>query len=231
MKKQEVQARIEDIGIIPAVRVSSKDDALFAATTVNRAGIPIAEITVTVPDAIEVISELRRATPEMIVGAGTVLDIETAQHALDAGAQFLTSTGLILEVVEFARKKEIVVFPGALTPTEIIAAWKAGADLVKVFPCAQVGGDSYLRALKAPFPNVPLIASGGVNQQTAFNFIMAGAAALGIGGELIPRESVHLRQDDRICELARRFIIDFCINNGIIGVQEGSAYAETKGKR
>jgi 2-dehydro-3-deoxyphosphogluconate aldolase/(4S)-4-hydroxy-2-oxoglutarate aldolase len=105
MKKQEVQARIEDIGIIPAVRVSSKDDALFAATTVNRAGIPIAEITVTVPDAIEVISELRRATPEMIVGAGTVLDIETAQHALDAGAQFLTSTGLILEVVEFARKK------------------------------------------------------------------------------------------------------------------------------
>jgi 2-dehydro-3-deoxyphosphogluconate aldolase/(4S)-4-hydroxy-2-oxoglutarate aldolase len=118
-----------------------------------------------------------------------------------------------------------------LTPTEIIAAWKAGADLVKVFPCAQVGGDSYLRALKAPFPNVPLIASGGVNQQTAFNFIMAGAAALGIGGELIPRESVHLRQDDRICELARRFIIDFCINNGIIGVQEGSAYAETKGKR
>jgi 2-dehydro-3-deoxyphosphogluconate aldolase/(4S)-4-hydroxy-2-oxoglutarate aldolase len=206
MKKQEVQARIEDIGIIPAVRVSSKDDALFAATTVNRAGIPIAEITVTVPDAIEVISELRRATPEMIVGAGTVLDIETAQHALDAGAQFLTSTGLILEVVEFARKKEIVVFPGALTPTEIIAAWKAGADLVKVFPCAQVGGDSYLRALKAPFPNVPLIASGGVNQQTAFNFIMAGAAALGIGGELIPRESVHLRQDDRICELARRFI-------------------------
>jgi 2-dehydro-3-deoxyphosphogluconate aldolase/(4S)-4-hydroxy-2-oxoglutarate aldolase len=205
VKKNEVRARIEEIGIIPGVRVSSAADARFAAETVNRAGIPVAEITMTVPGAIGVITGLTRSIPEMIVGAGTVLDIETAKRCLDAGAKFITSPGLILEVVEFAAKNEVVVFPGALTPTEIITAWKAGADFVKIFPCGQVGGDSYIRALKAPLPQVPLIASGGVNQQTALNFILAGAAALGIGGELIPRESVQQRQEDRILELARRF--------------------------
>ena len=205
MKTEEVRAGIKEIGIVPAVRISSKEDALFAATTVNRAGIPIAEITVTVPGAVEVISKLRLGIPEMIVGAGTVLDVETAQRCFDAGAQFITSTGLVPEVVEFSRKNEVVVFPGALTPTEVITAWKAGADFVKVFPCGNVGGDSYIRALKRPFPNIPLIASGGVNQQTAFNFILAGAAALGIGAELFPRESVRLRQEHRILELARRF--------------------------
>ncbi|HUN62599.1 MAG TPA: hypothetical protein VMU53_11445, partial [Candidatus Sulfotelmatobacter sp.] len=112
---------------------------------------------------------------------------------------------LILEVVEFAIKSDVVVFPGALTPTEVITAWKAGADFVKIFPCGQVGGDSYIRALKAPLPQVPLIASGGVNQQTALNFILSGAAGLGIGGELIPGESVQHRQEDRILELAHRF--------------------------
>jgi 2-dehydro-3-deoxyphosphogluconate aldolase/(4S)-4-hydroxy-2-oxoglutarate aldolase len=153
----------------------------------------------------EVIADLTRRAPELIVGAGTILDIETAKRALDAGATFLTSPGLVVDVVSFAVRKDVVVFPGALTATEVIAAWKAGADFVKIFPCAQVGGDSYIRALKAPFPHVPLIASGGVNQQTAFNFILAGAAALGIGAELIPREAVQLRQADRILELAHRF--------------------------
>jgi 2-dehydro-3-deoxyphosphogluconate aldolase / (4S)-4-hydroxy-2-oxoglutarate aldolase len=205
VKKNEVRSRIEEIGIIPGVRVPSAADARFAAETVNRAGIPIAEITMTVPGAIGVITGLTRSIPEMIVGAGTVLDIETAKRCLDAGAKFLTSPGLVLEVVEFATKSEVVVFPGALTPTEVITAWKAGADFVKIFPCGQVGGDSYIRALKAPLPQVPLIASGGVNQQTALHFILAGAVALGIGGELIPRESVQQRQEDRILELARRF--------------------------
>ena len=205
MKKQEVHARIEDVGIIPAVRVSSADDARFAAETVNHGGIPIAEITMTVPEAFEVITDLTRSIPEMIVGAGTVLDVETARRCLDVGAKFLTSPGLVLEVVEFAIKNDVVVFPGALTATEVIAAWKAGADFVKIYPCRQVGGDSYIRALKSPLPQVPLIASGGVNQQTALNFILAGAAALGIGGELIPRESVQRRREDRILELARRF--------------------------
>lgn len=205
MKKNDVRGRIEEIGIIPGIRVTSAADARFAAETVNRGGIPIAEITMTIPGAIEVITGLTKSIPEMIVGAGTVLDVETARRCLDAGAKFLTSPGLVLEVVEFARKNDVVVFPGALTPTEIITAWKVGADFVKIFPCGQVGGDSYIRALKAPLPQVPLIASGGVNQQTALNFILAGAAALGIGGELIPRESVQHRQEDRILELARRF--------------------------
>jgi 2-dehydro-3-deoxyphosphogluconate aldolase / (4S)-4-hydroxy-2-oxoglutarate aldolase len=205
MKKQEVQARIQDIGIIPAVRTSSKADALFAATAIHRVGIPIAEIPVTVPGAIELISDLRRDIPDMIVGAGTVLDVETAERCLGAGAQFLTSPGLVVEVVEFAGKNAVVVFPGALTPTEINTAWNAGADLVKIFPCAYFGGDAYIRALKRPFPHIPLIASGGVNQQTALNFILSGAAALGIGEELIPKESVEHRGEERIRELARRF--------------------------
>lgn len=205
MERQEVRARIESIGIIPAIRVSSAEDARFAATAIHCAGIPVAEITATVTDAAAVISDLRRSIPDMLVGAGTILDVQTAQRCLDAGAQFLTSPGLVPEIVEFAKRKKVAVLPGALTPSEIIAAWNAGADLVKVFPCAQLGGDSYIRALKAPFPDLPLIASGGVNQQTAFAFILAGAAALGIGAELIPKESVQLRQEERIHELARRF--------------------------
>ncbi len=205
MKKQEVRARIEQVGIIPAVRTQSAEDAFFAAETVNRGGIPVAEITVTVPGAIDVIADLANRIPEMVVGAGTVLDVETARRCLDAGAKFLTSPGLVVEVVEFAARNDVAVLPGALTPTEIITAWKAGADLVKVFPCAQVGGDSYIRALKSPLPHIPLIASGGVNQQTALNFILAGASALGIGGELVPREAVKRRLAEHILELARRF--------------------------
>ena len=206
MKKAEVRARIEEIGIIPAIRVSTRELARFAIEAINRAGIPIAEVTMTVPNALDVISQLARSLPEMIVGAGTVLDTETAQRCLDAGARFLTSPGLVMEVVEFAVRKDLVVFPGVLTPTDVIMAWKAGADFVKIFPCAQVGGPAYIRALKVPLPQVPLIASGGVNQQSAPNFIRAGATALGIGSELIPHEALHRRQEAQIHELARRFL-------------------------
>jgi len=206
MKKLEVRARIQDIGIIPGVRVSAPDDARFAAEAVYRSGIPIAEITMTVPKALDVISHLAKTLPDMVVGGGTVLNTETAQRCLDAGAKFLTSPGLVTKVVEFAVKNDVLVFPGALTPTEVIAAWEAGADFVKIFPCAQVGGPVYLRSLKVPLPQVPLIASGGVNQLSAFNFILAGATALGIGGELMPPEAVHRRNEDHIHELARRFI-------------------------
>jgi 2-dehydro-3-deoxyphosphogluconate aldolase/(4S)-4-hydroxy-2-oxoglutarate aldolase len=206
MKREEVRARIEEIGIIPAVRVSSEEDARFAAEAVARGGIPIVEITMTVPGAIDLISDLVRHAPEMIVGAGSVLDKKMAQLCLNAGAMFLTNEGLDLELVEFAVKEGVVVFPGALTPTEVITAWKAGSDFVKVVPCAQVGGDSYIRALKTALPQVPLIAAGGVNQQTAANFILAGAVALGVGGALIPRDSIRLRQAERIRELANRFV-------------------------
>jgi 2-dehydro-3-deoxyphosphogluconate aldolase/(4S)-4-hydroxy-2-oxoglutarate aldolase len=152
---------------------------------VYEAGIPVVEITNTVPNAVQVIAQLTRNYPDFIVGAGTVLDVETAQRCLDAGAKFITSTGLVPEVLELTLKHEIVAIPGALTPSEVIAAWKAGGDFVKVFPCAQLGGDQYIRALKTPFPHIRLIASGGVNQLTAANFIFAGASVLGIGSELV----------------------------------------------
>ncbi len=206
MKKEEVRARIEEIGIIPAIRVSTADDARFAAEAVSRAGIPIVEISMTVPGAIDVISQLAANAKDMIVGAGSVIDSEMAQHCLAAGANFLTSDGLDVRVVELAVKENVAVLPGALTPTEVIAAWKAGADFVKVVPCSQVGGDSYIRALKAMLPRVPLIAAGGVNQQTAVNFILAGASALGVGTELISKEAIRLRQAERTRVLAQRFL-------------------------
>lgn len=205
MNQQEVRARIEEIGIIPAVRVSSTGDALFAAEAVSRGGIPIVEVALTVPNAHEVISHLAQNLPQVIIGAGGVPDVETARRCLGAGAKFLASDGLDLELVNFAVKEGVVVIPGTLTPSEVLRAWKMGPQFVKVVPCAHVGGDRYIRALKAMFPNVPLIAAGGVNQQTASSFILAGAVALGIGSELVPREAIRIGQADRITELARRF--------------------------
>ena len=206
MKKAEVRARIVEIGIIPGIRVATPEDARFAAEAVNRSGIPIAEITMTVPGALDVIAHLAKSLPEMVVGAGTVLDIETARRCLEAGAMFLTSTGLVPEVVEFALKNDIVVFPGAMTPTDLIAAWKMGADFVKIYPCGPLGGPRYIRALKLPFPQVPLIATGGVNQTTAGDFILNGATALGIGSELINPEGLPLMMEQQIRELARRYL-------------------------
>ena len=206
MNQQEVRTRIEEIGIIPAIRVYSSEDALFAAEAVSHGGIPIVEVTLTVPNAHTVISHLVQNAPEVIVGAGGVPDVETARRCLDAGAKFLASDGLDPELVTFAAKEGVVMIPGTLSPSEVLTASKMGPDFVKVVPCAQVGGDSYIRALKAMFPKVPLIAAGGVTQQTASGFILAGAIALGIGADLVPRESIRMRQPDRIAELARRFI-------------------------
>jgi 2-dehydro-3-deoxyphosphogluconate aldolase/(4S)-4-hydroxy-2-oxoglutarate aldolase len=129
-----------------------------------------------------------------------------ARQCIDAGARFLTSPGFVPEVVAYARKVDVVVLPGALTPTEVIAAWKAGSDFVKIFPTGHVGGVQYLRALKVPLPQIPLIATGGVNQLTASDFILAGATAIGVGGEMLPKEALHFRQIDRIHELAGRFL-------------------------
>jgi 2-dehydro-3-deoxyphosphogluconate aldolase/(4S)-4-hydroxy-2-oxoglutarate aldolase len=205
LTKEQVRQRIEEVGIIPSIRVSSTADAMFAAEAVSRGGIPIVEVTVTVPEAHKVISHLVQNAPEVIVGAGGISDADTARVCLEAGAQFITSDGFDSATVGFALEEDVVIIPGALTPTDIIAAWRLGPDFVKVVPCGHVGGDRYIRDLKVMFPRVPLIAAGGVNQQTAFDFIVAGAVALGIGGELIPREAIRLRQPDRIAELARRF--------------------------
>ena len=206
MTKEEVRKRIEEIGIVPAIRVGSAEDALFAARAVARGGIPIVEVTMTVPGALEVIRDLAHRDSEFIAGAGSVSDVKEARRCLDAGAKFLTTPALDLEIISFAVQHDTVVFPGVLTPTEIAMARRAGSDFAKIFPCAQMGGPSYIRALKPPFPDVPLIASGGVNQQTAGDFIRAGAVALGIGQNLIPQEAIEERQAERIHELAHRFV-------------------------
>ena len=199
MNKEEVHARIEEIAIIPAVHVKSAEQARYAAESLHRAGTPIAEITMTVPGALEVISDLVSRLPEMIVGAGTVLDAQTAERCVDGGTKFLTSTGLVPEVVEFARKKGVLVIPGALTPSEVIHAWKAGADFVKIFPCAPLGGDAYIRALKAPFPQIPFVAAGGVNQQTTVSYILAGAASRAWCGRRVDSKGSARTQAGRAC--------------------------------
>jgi 2-dehydro-3-deoxyphosphogluconate aldolase / (4S)-4-hydroxy-2-oxoglutarate aldolase len=205
MTRDQVRNRIQEIGIVPGIRVGSAEDALFAAEAVSDSGIPIVEVTMTVPGALEVISELVRGATDLLVGAGTVFDVETARQCLDAGARFITSPGLNLPVVEFAKKQNTIVFPGAMTPSEIMAAWQAGADFVKVFPVNQLGAQAYIKAVKAPFPKIPLIAAGGVNQQNAAALIRAGATALGIGKDLIPPEAIEKRESGWIRELSRRY--------------------------
>jgi len=206
VKKDEIRERILEVGIVPVVRANSPSEAAFAAQAVSQGGIPIVEITMTVPGAIGLISELVRYTPEVLVGAGTVLDAETARLCLDAGAQFLVSPGFDLETVKLAAQEDVVIMAGALTPTELMAACRAGADFVKIFPCAQVGGAAYIKALKGPFPQVPLVPTGGVNLETAANFIAAGAAALGVGGELIDRDAIQSGRSAVIENLARKFM-------------------------
>jgi 2-dehydro-3-deoxyphosphogluconate aldolase / (4S)-4-hydroxy-2-oxoglutarate aldolase len=206
VKKHEVRGWIEETGVIAAIRVYSAEDALFAAETVAGSGIPVVEIALTVPQATKVISHLMKSIPGIVVGAGGVTHAAAALQCLDAGAQFLTSDGLHPKVIELATSQGVVVIPGALTPTEVITAWGANSDFVKVVPCAQIGGETYIGSLSRMYPHIPLIASGGVNQQNASKFILAGAMALGVGRELILAEAIRLRQPDRIGELARRFV-------------------------
>ena len=205
MTREEVRERIEEIGIIPAVRLHSAEEALFAAEAVCGAGIPIVEVTMTVPGAVDVIRQLTSNNTGVIVGAGSVFHVETAKRCLDAGAAFLTTPGLDIDIVNFALGQNVVIFPGALTPTEIMAAWKAGSDFVKIYPCFANGGPAYIRTLKLPFEDIPLIASGGVDQQNAGEFILAGAAALGIGRHLIHQDAIRRRECGWIRELSRRY--------------------------
>lgn len=206
MTRQQICARIEEIGIIPAIRLASTEDALFAAEAVLSSGIPIVEVTMTIPGATKIIQTLTDKAPDLMAGAGTVMNVESAKRCLDAGARFLTTTGLEMEVVEFAVKKGVVVFPGALTPTEIMTAWKAGSDFVKVFPCSAVGGPHYIRSLLGPFPQIRFIAAGGVNQKTVADYIASGVAAVGIGGDLIHHDAIRRRERDWIRELSRRYL-------------------------
>ncbi len=206
MDKKQVRQRIEDVGIVPVVRAATSQQALGAAEAVAHGGIPIVEITMTVPGAVEVIRDLVRAMPEVLVGAGTVLDVDSARACLDAGAQFLVSPGLDVPTVAFAVGQNTMIIAGALTPTEVLAAWKAGATFVKIFPCGQVGGAKYIKALKGPLPQVPLIPTGGVNLETAADYLRAGAAALGVGGELVSAAALRSGDFSLIINAARRYV-------------------------
>jgi 2-dehydro-3-deoxyphosphogluconate aldolase/(4S)-4-hydroxy-2-oxoglutarate aldolase len=200
-----VRNAIEQAGILPAIRVNSPEDAVFAAETIYAGGLRVVELTMTVPGAIFVLSQLRASHPDLLVGAGTVLDVDTAKDCLDAGAAFLTSPGFEPSVLALGIAGNVLVIPGVLTPTEVMMASKAGAEFVKVFPCAAMGGPAYIKALRVPFPHVAMIASGGVTQQTAGEFIRAGVVAVGIREELIPPDAVARRDRQWIGELTHRF--------------------------
>jgi len=207
MSKEVVRRKILEIGIVPVVRASSGKQVMQAAEAVRAGGIPIVEVTMTVPGAVEVIAQLAKSVGgEVLIGAGTVLDAETAQRCLDAGAQFLVSPGFDLATVQLAKRAGILIMAGALTPTEVITAWKAGSDFVKIFPCGTVGGAKYIKALKAPLPQVPMVPTGGVNLQTAADFLRAGADALGIGGELVSAAALKSGNLSTITDAARQFV-------------------------
>lgn len=207
MNKSEVVQAIRDVGIIPVVRARSADEAMMAIDAIREGGVSLLEITMTVPGAVGVIEKVaQRYGSEAVVGAGTVLDGETARACIQAGAQFVVSPSLNLETIEVCRHADVAVLPGALTPTEVVNAWSAGADFVKVFPAGAVGGASYIKALKAPLPQIELVPTGGVSLKTAADFIKAGASALGIGADLVDLKALREGQQGIITERAREFV-------------------------
>ena len=207
MNKSWVLQRIRDIGLVPVVRADSADQAKRAVAAIMAGGVSVVEVTMTVPGAIGVIEQLAKAFGgEALIGAGTVLDPETANKCIQAGAQFIVSPALNEETIAFCRARDIAIFPGALTPTEVVRAWNAGADAVKVFPAGAVGGASYLKALKAPLPQIELVPTGGVSLKTAADFIKAGAMALGVGADLVDMKALRDGNDQLITERARQFL-------------------------
>jgi 2-dehydro-3-deoxyphosphogluconate aldolase / (4S)-4-hydroxy-2-oxoglutarate aldolase len=207
MSKADVLRRIVEVGLIPVVRAESADLALRAVAAIREGGVPVLEITMTVPGAIGIIEQVaNRFGDTALVGAGTVLDPETARACILAGAQFVVSPALHLPTIECCRRYGVPVFPGALTPTEVVTAWQAGADMVKVFPCSALGGASYLKALKAPLPQIDLIPTGGVSLKTAAEFLAAGATALGVGADLVSLEALREGKDHVLTERARQFV-------------------------
>jgi 2-dehydro-3-deoxyphosphogluconate aldolase/(4S)-4-hydroxy-2-oxoglutarate aldolase len=207
MEKREIMNRLVSEGLIPVIRVAAASEAMDVANAVKAGGVSLIEITMSVQGAIDVIKELAsQYKDEIIMGAGTVLDTETARAALLAGAQFIVSPTINLDVIQLCRRYSCVVIPGAMTPTEILTAWEAGADLVKVFPAANLGGPSYIKALRGPLPQVLLVPTGGVNLQNAGAFIEAGAAALGVGGELVDKKALKERNFSVITENAREYL-------------------------
>jgi 2-dehydro-3-deoxyphosphogluconate aldolase/(4S)-4-hydroxy-2-oxoglutarate aldolase len=207
MEKKEIFDRMISEKLIPVIRVSSAKEAIDVADAIKEGGVTLIEITMSVQGAIDVIKELtQKYKDEIIMGAGTILDPETGRAALLAGAQFIVSPTLNLDLIQLAHRYSAVVIPGAMTPTEILTAWNAGADMVKVFPAAQLGGPEYIKALRGPLPQILLVPTGGVNLQNAGAFIKAGAAALGVGGELVDKKAVKEKKFNIITENTRAFV-------------------------
>ena len=207
MNKTDVIKQIRETGVIPVVRATSADEAMRAIDAIRKGGVSVLEITMTVPGAVKVIEQVSaRYGNDALVGAGTVLDAETARICILSGAQFIVSPALDIDTIECCRRYGVATMPGALTPTEVIKAWTAGADFVKVFPAGAMGGASYLKALKAPLPQIELVPTGGVSLKTAADFIKAGASALGVGADLVDLKALREGQDDVITERARQFV-------------------------
>ena len=207
MKKEDILRRIKEIGLLPVLRATSFDAALTLAEAIAAGGVPVLEVTMTVPGAIEAIHTLvRRTAGRILIGAGTVLDPETARVCMLAGAEFIVSPALNVRTIEICRRYSVPVIAGALTPTEVVTAWEAGADVVKVFPCNAMGGAKYLRALKAPLPHIELIPTGGVSLSTAADFLIAGAFALGVGSDLLNQKAIADGQPEIITRTAQEYL-------------------------
>jgi 2-dehydro-3-deoxyphosphogluconate aldolase/(4S)-4-hydroxy-2-oxoglutarate aldolase len=207
MQSKEILAFIVDIGLVPIVRTSSAESAIKAVEAIYAGGVRAAEITMTVPGAIRALEKVAdRFGDQLVLGAGTVLDPETARACMLAGAQFFVTPSLRLSTIEMAKRYSKVVCPGALTPTEILTAWEAGADVVKVFPCGNVGGAKYIKALKGPFPQIEMIPTGGVNLETTAGFLKAGACAVAVGSELVDAKTIKEGKYEVIEERARQYL-------------------------
>jgi 2-dehydro-3-deoxyphosphogluconate aldolase/(4S)-4-hydroxy-2-oxoglutarate aldolase len=206
--KQQILSFITEIGIVPVVRTTSAEAAVKAVEAIYKGGIRAAEITMTVPGAVKALEKVADAFGDRIVlGAGTVLDPETARTCMLAGAEFFVSPNLKISTIEVVKRYSKVALPGALTPTEVLTAWEAGADIVKIFPCGNVGGPKYIKALKAPYPQIEMIPTGGVNFDTAGDFLKAGACAVAVGGELVDGKSIKEGRFDVIEEKARQYLM------------------------
>jgi 2-dehydro-3-deoxyphosphogluconate aldolase/(4S)-4-hydroxy-2-oxoglutarate aldolase len=207
MKKEEVLKKVYEVGVVAVVRASSAEEARQIVEAIREGGVTVIEITMTVPRAVRVIEQLADACgDEVLVGAGTVLDAETARACMLAGAQFVVSPALDVETVECCRGRGVAVMPGALTPTEVVRAWAAGADVVKVFPCGALGGAGYIRSLKAPLPQIELMPTGGVSLSTAAGLIEAGAFALGVGADLVDAKAIREGRAGAVSEAARAYV-------------------------
>ncbi len=218
MTKDQVLSFIVETGIVPVIRTSSAEAAIRAIEAIYQGGIRAAEITMTVPGAVRALERAADTFGErLVLGAGTVLDAETARSCMLAGAQFFVSPSLKLATIEMARRYSKVVMPGALTPTEVLTAWEAGADIVKIFPCGNVGGPKYIKALKAPFPQIQMIPTGGVNLETAGEFLKAGACAVAVGGELVDNKALAEGRVQVIEEKARQYLAVIAKARGEIG--------------